>query len=384
VSRAPVSAGVSAEADARWMRMALTLAARGLGRVAPNPAVGAVLVRDGRVLGRGATGDGGRPHAEAVALEQARALYGAAAPAGATAYVTLEPCAHQGRTPPCAEALVAAGIARLVCPLQDPDPRVSGRGFAALEAAGIAVETGLMADAARRLNAGFLSRIERGRPSLTLKLAASLDGRIATLTGESRWITGPAARTRVHLMRMQADAVLIGAGTARADDPMLDVRGFGPAAAQPLRVVADGGLSLPLTGRLAASARSGRVAVLCRAEAPAERRAALEALGVEVIETAAAADGALDLTDALARLGAAGVTRVLCEGGGRLAAALLAAGLVDELVLFTGAKIIGGDGVAAVGGFGLDRLAEAPGFRLDSVEPLDGNVLSVWRPAGGD
>ena len=219
--------------DARWMHMALTLAARSLGRVAPNPAVGAVLVQGGRVLGRGATADGGRPHAEAVALDQARARYGRQALTGATAYVTLEPCAHHGQTPPCAEALAAAGIARLVCPLEDPDRRVSGRGFAALAAAGIAVETGLMAAEARRLNAGFLSVVERRRPHLTLKLAATLDGRIATAAGESRWITGAPARTRAHLLRAQTDAVLIAAGTARADDPPRDGRGRRPRAARP-------------------------------------------------------------------------------------------------------------------------------------------------------
>lgn len=375
---------LSTGADARWMRLALGLAARGLGRVAPNPTVGAVLVHDGRVLGRGATGSGGRPHAEAIALAQARDLFGNEVPRGATAYVTLEPCAHHGRTPPCAEALIAARIARVVCPMIDPDPRVSGRGLAALKAAGIAVETGLMRAEARRLNAGFLSRIERGRPFLTLKLAATLDGRIATRTGESRWITGAQARARVHLMRMQSDAVLIGAGTARADDPMLDVRGFGARAAQPLRVVADGGLSLPPTGRLAATARAVPVTVLCRSNAPAERRAAIEGLGVQVIETGATADGRLDMADGLARLGAAGVTRVLCEGGGRLAASLLAAGLVDELVLFTGARVVGADGVPSVGGLGLDRLAEAPGFHLQGVETLGGDLMSVWRPAATD
>ena len=191
-----MDAAVSPAGDARWMHMALTLAARSLGRVAPNPAVGAVLVHGGRVLGRGATADGGRPHAESVALDQARARYGAGALIGATAYVTLEPCAHHGHTPPCAEALAAAGIARLVCPLEDPDQRVRGRGFAVLAAAGVAVETGLMGPQARRLNAGFLSVIERRRPYLTLKLAATLDGRIATAKGASRWITGAAGRPR--------------------------------------------------------------------------------------------------------------------------------------------------------------------------------------------
>lgn len=356
----------SSGADARWMRLALSLAARGLGRVAPNPTVGAVLVR-------------AAPHAEAIALDQARDLFGTEALRGATAYVTLEPCAHHGRTPPCAEALIAARIARVVCPMIDPDPRVSGRGLAALEAAGISVETGLMQAEARRLNAGFLSRIERGRPFLTLKLAATLDGRIATRTGESRWITGPEARARVHLMRMQSDAVLIGAGTARADDPMLDVRGFGQGAAQPLRVVADGGLSLPLTGRLAMSAGDHPVAVLCRRDAPADRRAAMAGLGIEVIDTDAGTDGTLEITDAVARLASAGVTRILCEGGGRLSATLLAAGLVDEVALFSAGKVIGGDGVAAVAELGLDRLGAAPGFALESVEPIGGDVLSVWR-----
>jgi diaminohydroxyphosphoribosylaminopyrimidine deaminase/5-amino-6-(5-phosphoribosylamino)uracil reductase len=365
--------------DVRWMRMALALAARSLGRVAPNPAVGAVLVRDGRVLGRGATADGGRPHAEALALEQARSRYGADALTGATAYVTLEPCAHHGLTPPCAEALIAAGIARLVCPLEDPDPRVSGRGFTALTAAGISLDTGLMADEARRLNAGFLSRVERQRPHLTLKLATTLDGRIATRKGESRWITGPQARARVHLMRAQADAVMIGAGTARADDPMLDVRGMGAAAAQPKRIVADGGLSLPLTGRLAGSAGEIPVEVLHRPGAPSERLAALQGIGVQTTEVAAHESGLLDMEDALRRLAGGGVTRVLCEGGGKLAAALLSGGLVDEVALFTAGKAFGGDGVPGVAGFGLELLADAPGFVLDGTEKIGGDVMSLWR-----
>ena len=372
-------AAAGAPEDLRWMRTALSLAARSLGRVAPNPAVGAILVRDGRVLGRGVTADGGRPHAEAVALAQAEALYGASALNGATAYVSLEPCAHHGRTPPCAEALARAGIARVVCPLEDPDPRVSGRGIAALKAAGVGVETGLMATEARRLNAGFLSVIERGRPHLTLKLAATLDGRIATRAGESRWITGSASRARVHLMRARADAVLIGAGTARADDPMLDVRDMGRGVVHPIRIVADGGLSLPMTGRLAASARDIPVRLLHRADAPADRREALEGSGVGMVEVATGAGGMLDMDDALVRLAKAGVTRILCEGGGKLAAALLAAGLVDEIALFTAGKAIGGDGVPAVEAFGIERLTEAPDFTLAGIEPIGGDILSVWQ-----
>ncbi len=374
-----MSGAATPAADARWMRTALTLAARSLGRVAPNPAVGAVLVSEGRVLGRGATGDGGRPHAEAVALAQARERYGAESLRGATAYVTLEPCNHHGRTPPCAEALIDAGIARLVCPMQDPDPRVSGRGFAALAEAGVAVEPGLMAAEARRLNAGFISARERRRPWVTLKIAATLDGRIATRAGESRWITGPPARARVHLMRARADAVLIGAGTARADDPMLDVRGLGPRVAQPLRVVADGGLALSPESRLARTAREIPVRLLHRPDAPSERREALEAQGVGLIEVATAGGGLLDMTDALGRLTAAGVTRVLCEGGGRLAASLLAAGLVDEIALFSAGKAIGGDGIPGIGGFGLDRLADAPEFALEGAESVGEDLLTRWR-----
>ena len=363
-------------ADARWMRSALALARRGLGQTAPNPAVGAIIVKDQYVIGRGSTAAGGRPHAETIALEQARSQ--AADLSGATAYVTLEPCAHHGRTPPCARALVDAGIARLVCPLSDPDPRVAGRGFAVLRDAGVTVETGLMAAEARRVNAGFLSRIKRGRPHVTLKLATTLDGRIATRTGESRWITGPAARHRAHLMRAEADAILIGAGTARADDPMLDVRLPGLAAHSPVRVVADGSLSLPLTGRLAASARDIPLWVLHRPGVGPDRVEAFASAGAEPIEVVAK-DNVLAVDVALAALAERGITRLVCEGGGRLAASLLAAGLVDEIALFGAGKIIGGDGRPAVGGFGLSRLGDSPDFRLDRIEKVGPDTLSVWR-----
>ncbi|HIP24808.1 MAG TPA: bifunctional diaminohydroxyphosphoribosylaminopyrimidine deaminase/5-amino-6-(5-phosphoribosylamino)uracil reductase RibD, partial [Rhodobacteraceae bacterium] len=213
---------MKANNDPRWMQLALSLGARGLGQVAPNPAVGCVIVRDGRVLGRGWTQPTGRPHAETVALKQAGNAH------GATAYVTLEPCAHQGKTPPCANALIEAGISRVVCPLADPDSRVSGKGFEMLRAAGTTVDIGLMASEARAANAGFLLTKTHNRPLLTLKLALSLDGRIATHTGESRWITGPQARARVQHMRATHDAVMIGRATAEADNPMLAIDGFGP------------------------------------------------------------------------------------------------------------------------------------------------------------
>ena len=297
---------------------------------------------------------------------------------GATAYVSLEPCAHHGRTPPCTGALIEAGIGRVVCPMIDPDPRVSGRGVGGAAGSGRRCPHRRAGKGrARQVNAGFLSRLERGRPHVLLKLAATLDGRIATRTGESRWITGSAARRRVHLMRASHDAVLIGAGTARADDPTLDVRGLGLADRAPVRIVADGALSLPLTGRLVRTARDQPLWILHRAEIDAERRAALEGIGAVPVETPSE-EGVLSMPAVMSLLAERGITRLLCEGGGRLAASLLAAGLVDELALFTAGRALGGDGVAAVHGFGLDRLAEAPGFALDRVEAVGGDVLSWW------
>jgi diaminohydroxyphosphoribosylaminopyrimidine deaminase/5-amino-6-(5-phosphoribosylamino)uracil reductase len=366
-----VTAG--AEADVRWMRHALGLATRGLGTVWPNPAVGCVIVREGRVLGRGWTQPGGRPHAEAVALAQA-----GAAVRGATAYVSLEPCAHHGRTPPCADALAAAGVARVVTPFDDPDPRVSGRGHARLRAAGIAVTTGVEAAAAARLQRGFLLRQHAGRPMVTLKLATSLDGRIATATGESRWITGPEARRRVHALRACHDAVLVGAGTARADDPLLSVRGLG-AVPQPVRLVAARGLDLDPAGALGRSAAEVPLWLLHDpATTPDGRLAAWRATGARLLPVAGDADG-LDPAAMLAALGAAGLTRVFCEGGGALAAALLGAGLVDELWLFGAGLALGAEGRPAVGPLGLARLAAAPRFRLLAAETVGVDMLQHWE-----
>src|SRR5438876_2801019 len=236
--------------DLQAMRAALGLACRGLGRVWPNPAVGCVIAKEGRVVGRGWTQPGGRPHAETEALARA----GTAAN-GATAYVTLEPCCHWGRTPPCADALIAAGLSRVVVALEDPDPRVVGGGLARLRAAGIAVETGLGAADAAEINAGFLQRLRLGRPLVTLKLATSLDGRIATTSGESRWITGPAARERAHLLRATHDAILVGTDTVIADNPELTCRLPGLDAHSPVRVVIDRHLRIPLDARVFAAAR---------------------------------------------------------------------------------------------------------------------------------
>ena len=354
------------------MRTALVLAARGLGKVWPNPAVGCVIVQGGRVVGRGWTQPGGRPHAEAVALAQA----GPAA-RGATAYVSLEPCAHHGRTPPCADALVAAGIARVVTPFDDPDPRVCGRGHAALAAGGVALTTGVEAAAAARLQRGFLLRQAEGRPMVTLKLATSLDGRIATASGESRWITGEAARRRVHALRACHDAVLVGAGTARADDPALTVRGFGEVP-QPVRVVAAGSLDLDPGGALGRSSGQAPVWLLQDPDrTPPERAEAWLQVGARLLPVPGMAP-----RDMLAALGAAGLTRVLCEGGGQLAAALLGAGLVEELHLVTAGLALGADGRPALGVLGLARLAEAPRFRLAQVDRVGPDLWQRWDRAG--
>lgn len=365
---------MSGEADRQHMAHALGLARRGLGRVWPNPAVGCVLVKDGRIVGRGWTQPGGRPHAETEALARA----GEAA-RGSTAYVTLEPCAHHGRTPPCAGALIAAGVARVVSALEDPDPRVAGGGHAMLRAAGVAVETGLMAAEAAALQCGFLSRIRSGRPMVTLKLATSLDGRIATAGGESRWITGEAARRKVHAMRATHDAVLIGGGTARADDPMLTVRGLG-VSHQPVRIVAARNLDLAPDGALGRSAAEIPLWLLHAPGAPASARRVWEARGARLLEVAGAANG-LDPAAMLAALGAAGITRVFCEGGGQLAAAMLKAGVVDTLAVFSAGLALGADGRAAIGALGLAALADAQRFALARIERIGPDTFSLWsRP----
>ena len=364
---------MSAEADSRFMRLALALGSRGLGRCWPNPAVGCVIVQGGRIVGRGWTQPGGRPHAEAVALAQA----GAAA-RGATAYVSLEPCAHHGKTPPCAEALVAAGVARVVTALEDPDRRVAGRGHALLRAAGIAVTEGVEATAAARAHRGFLTRLGAGRPMVTLKLATSLDGRIATASGESKWITGPAARRRVHALRLGHDAVLVGGGTARADDPRLTVRDIG-AGVQPVRLVASRRLDLPRDGRLAGSVAEGPLWLL---HDPDQTRAASadywRGLGARLVAVPAGGGRQLDPAAMLAALGAAGLTRVFCEGGGALGASLLAAGLVDALVVFAAGLALGAEGRPALGALGIGALAEAPRFRLVESAPVGDDVMMRW------
>lgn len=351
------------------MARALALAAEGVGLVSPNPSVGAVLVRAGHVVGEGRTQPPGGPHAEIVALRQA----GEAA-RGATLYVTLEPCAHRGRTGPCTAAIIAAGVAEVHLALRDPSPWVAGRGVAALRAAGIAVVEGERAEEARRLNAAYFSWVERGRPLVTAKYAMTADGKIATRTGDSRWVSGAAARERVMELRRRSDAVIVGVGTVLADDPQLTARPGGVLAErQPLRVVLDSRARTPPGARLLGRDLPGRALIITTDLAPAAARAALEAAGAEVA-VVPARDGRVDPAAALRLLGERQVTAALVESGGELLAALLAAGLVDRVVAFVAPKLVGGAGAPTpVGGLGLARMADA--WRLSHV---------AWEVVGDD
>ncbi len=353
------------------MAHALRLAARGLGNTWPNPAVGCVIVKDGLIVGRGWTQPGGRPHAEVRALQQA----GPNAQ-GATAYVTLEPCAHHGVTPPCADALIAARVARVVTALTDPDPRVAGKGHALLRAAGIAVTENLLQTEATCLNAGFLKRVTQGLPHLTLKLAATLDGRTATASGESRWITGPLSRRKVHALRLNHDAVMVGSGTALADDPDLTVRDLG-AVRQPVRIVLDRLVKHSPESRLGRTAKDDPVWLLHSPAAPEAARSAWQATGTTLIEIPET-NGHLDLNAALRTLAGKGLTRILSEGGSTLAAALIRARLVDDLALFTAGALIGADGTPTLAALGLQTLAEAPRLTLRETQTLGPDVYSLW------
>ena len=329
--------------DHEFMARALRLAEQGLYSTSPNPRVGCVLVKDGAIVGEGWHVRAGEPHAEVHALRAA----GAAAQ-GATAYVTLEPCSHHGRTGPCAEALVAAGVARVVVAMEDPNPLVAGRGLEILRQAGMAVTVGVLESAARELNIGFVSRMTRGRPWVRLKAASSLDGRTALANGQSQWITGPDARQDGHRWRARACAILTGSGTVVADDPRLDVRGVATER-QPSLVVVDGRLDTPPSARLF----DGRPVLIATAVATAARTAALVVRGAEVLPLADAA-GRVDLAALLNELGRRGVNELHVEGGAGLNGALLAAGLVDEVLLYLAPTLLGNP---ALGLFGLPELS---------------------------
>jgi diaminohydroxyphosphoribosylaminopyrimidine deaminase / 5-amino-6-(5-phosphoribosylamino)uracil reductase len=361
----------SKAADRRFMALALALGRRGLGRTHPNPAVGAVVVKDGVIVGRGWTQPGGRPHAEPVALEQA----GSAA-RGATLYVTLEPCSHFGKSPPCADAVIAAGISRVMSAIEDPNPEVAGAGHARLRAAGIAVDIGLGADEARHDHVGHISRVTRGRPHVMLKLAVSADGKAGATGRRPVAITGEAVRERVHLLRAQNDAIMIGIGTALADDPLLTCRLPGMEKYSPVRIVADSLLRLPLNSRLVQTAYETPVWVVAGAAAPQEAEFQLLQLGVKVLRLPDSTDP-LDLKDALGVLAAKGISRLMVEGGPTLAAALVAADLVDEAILFHSDKVVGPDGIEALEATASTMLKQR--LKLVATEPVGSDRQQTYE-----
>ena len=361
--------------DEVYMRAALALARRGLGETAPNPSVGCVIVQESRVVGRGRTATGGRPHAEVAAL----AMAGSQA-RGGTAYVTLEPCNFTGKTGPCTEALIEAGVARVVIGATDSHPKVNGAGIARLRAAGISVTTGVLEKACGTVISGFVMTITQGRPLVRLKLASTLDGRIATSTRESQWLTGEPARRAAHAMRGRHDAVLIGVGTVLADDPELTCRIDGFRKAKLVRIVIDSHLRTPLMSRLVRGAADHPLWLLHRDGADPARRKALQAAGVTTMEMPPCAAG-VDLLAAMKMLAQAGLTRILCEGGGTLAAGLLRADLVDRLAWFHAPGIIGGDGWPAAQGFGITKLAAMPRFIPVAYERWGDDMLTTYRKA---
>ena len=362
------------EIDRRFMQLALTLGRRGLGRTWPNPAVGAVVVKDGIIVGRGWTQPGGRPHAEPEALRRA-----SDAARGATLYVTLEPCSHFGKSPPCANAVIAAGISRVVAAIEDPNPEVAGNGFAKLRSAGIAVDVGLFAAEAAHDHAGHITRIRDKRPHVILKLAVSSDDRIAAAGGKLVAITGEAARTRVHLLRAQSDAILVGIGTVLADDPLLTCRLPGMEARSPVRVVLDRSLRIPGNSRLVHSARETPLWVITSelAEAPAAMK--LGAAGAQVIRAAPTVAAGLDLPAVLHALAGRGITRLMVEGGSRVASSFVAAGLVDEIWLLRGNEAIGAEGVAALDALPLGAITQSAAFKVRASETLAKDTLTIYE-----
>jgi diaminohydroxyphosphoribosylaminopyrimidine deaminase/5-amino-6-(5-phosphoribosylamino)uracil reductase len=363
------------DADRRFMQLALTLGRRGQGRTWPNPAVGAVVVKDGVIVGRGWTQPGGRPHAEPEALRRA----GEAA-RGATLYVTLEPCSHFGKSPPCSDAVIASGVARVVSAIEDPNPEVAGQGHARLRAAGVTVEVGCGAVEAARDHAGHFRRIRDRRPHVILKLAVSADDKIGAAERKTVAITGEAARRRVHLLRAQCDAIMVGIGTVLADDPLLTCRLPGMKERSPVRVVLDPQLRTPGESRLAHSARETPLWLIASETAEAAAAMRLGAAGAQVIRLPPApVEPGLDLHAVLRALSERGITRLLVEGGSRIASSFVAAGLVDEFWLLRGPDALGADAVAALDAMPLSTLTQSPAFRERASEVLDKDTLTIYE-----
>ncbi len=372
------SAAADPDKDLRWMDAALNLGSRSLGLAAPNPAVGAILVKDGAVIGRGATAPGGRPHAERIAIAQA----GEAA-RGATLYVTLEPCSHFGASPPCVDAIIAAGVGRVVSAMEDPNPLVAGQGHARLRGAGIAVSVGAGAAQARCDHLGHILRVTAGRPCVTLKLAETADGFASAGANDARLrITGPIADLRVQVMRSTQEAIMVGVETALVDDPALTVRLQG-LDRKPLRVVLDTHLRLPERSRVAATAGEIRTLVITGAAAPDEAARRLESLGVMIDRVPLDAKGQVDLHQALGALAARGITRVFSEGGPRVAARLIALGLADEIAIITAEKPLGRAGVPALDSEARAALLDDSRYRSVETSAYWPDTMGVWQRVDG-
>ena len=372
------SAAADPDEDLRWMEAALNLGSRSLGLAAPNPAVGAILVKDRAIVGRGVTAPGGRPHAERIAIDQARA-----AARGATLYVTLEPCSHFGVSPPCVDAVIAAGVARVVSAMEDPNPLVGGQGHARLKAAGIAVSVGAGAAQARRDHLGHILKVTAGRPCVTLKLAETADGFASGGSNDARLrITGPIADLRVQIMRSTHEAIMVGIETALADDPALTVRLPG-VDREPLRVVLDTRLRLPERSRLAATAADIPTLVLAGTAAPDEAARRLEGLGVMIERVPADADGRVDLHQALRTLAARGITRVFSEGGPKVAARLIALKLADAIALITADKPLGRPGAAALNAQARAALLDDTSYRRVETFAYGPDTMRLWERADG-
>ncbi|MFZ7125034.1 MAG: bifunctional diaminohydroxyphosphoribosylaminopyrimidine deaminase/5-amino-6-(5-phosphoribosylamino)uracil reductase RibD [Desulfobacterales bacterium] len=360
--------------DLFYMRMALDLAARGAGATSPNPMVGAVVVKNGKVLGKGFHARAGSPHAEVLALGEAGDRARAA-----DLYVTLEPCNHTGRTPPCTQAILRAGIRRVVSAMADPNPNVSGGGHRTLAENGIVVETGVCGDEARRLNEAFITFVRTGKPLVTLKMAATLDGRIATRTGDSKWVTGAASRRFVHRLRHEVDAILVGVGTVRIDDPRLTTRLDGQVGSDPMRIILDTGLSIPEDARLLHQASSARTLIVTGPEPPQAKRSRIEATGAEIMSVETDAQG-IRLGLLMQRLGEIGITSLLIEGGSRVAASALSAGIVHRLFLFFAPKLLGGDdGAPLFKGKGAEWMRDALRVTEVKLHRLDEDILVEGR-----
>ncbi|WP_449244428.1 bifunctional diaminohydroxyphosphoribosylaminopyrimidine deaminase/5-amino-6-(5-phosphoribosylamino)uracil reductase RibD [Desulfobacca acetoxidans] len=366
--------------DQRYMALALKLAARGVGCTSPNPMVGAVVVRDGYIVGRGYHRRYGGPHAEVEALRQA----GSQAD-GATLYVTLEPCNHYGQTPPCTEAILAAGIRRVVIANSDPNPHVVGGGAAYLQSKGLLVQSGLLAKAGSRLNEAFFKAMTTGQPFVIAKAAASLDGKIATRTNDSQWITGAPARTWVHRLRHQVDAILVGVGTVMADDPQLTTRLPKGQGKDPIRLVLDSRLRLPLNAKVLTQISAAPTWMVCTPSAPSEKITAIQELGAEVIITPAI-ENRVELRTLLKILGERRIQSLLVEGGAEVQGAFFDAGLVDKFHLFLAPKFIGGRQAPGIlGGLGASRLAEAQLVHDLSIRRIGEDILIsgyLTTPAG--